>query len=157
MDFKKILKEIKEEGNKSANSLEDVLAKIIEELGEVSGEYTTINGNKPKKDYDAHEEIKTEIGDMCLVIFDYILRDSDNTDETINMIVNFFNYDNRERIETSMPKMMAMIPYYILTRNFEYLLVLCSEMKFRYYVNMEEFTDTLNKKLKKWKSYKKNK
>lgn len=157
MDFKKILKEIKEEGNKSANSLDDVLAKIIEELGEVSGEYTTINGNKPKKDYDAREEIKTEIGDMCLVIFDYILRDSDNTDETINMIDKYFNYDNRETIETSMSKMMALIPYHILTRNFEELLSLCSEMKFRYYMNKEEFIEILNKKLKKWKSYKRNK
>lgn len=75
MSTGKLLKRIKEIGSNSSTTLQDVILKCQEELGEVSAEDLRARNIKPKKDnQDPVQERKEESVDLLLSTLDLCLR-----------------------------------------------------------------------------------
>jgi NTP pyrophosphatase (non-canonical NTP hydrolase) len=74
-----------------------MLARLSEELGELSREVNHYYGEKPKKDTEEENTIEQELGDMLFVLTCFANSLNIELDDSFNKVMNKFNTRDKDR------------------------------------------------------------
>lgn len=75
----------------------EMLARLTEELGELSREVQHVYGTKKKKETEAERNLKEELGDLLFVLVCFANSQKIELDEALTTVIEKFNTRDRDR------------------------------------------------------------
>ncbi len=104
MEKEEALSELQKEVDKYINSFKEgyfppmeLLARLTEELGELSREVQHVYGMKKKKSDEAVRSLEEEVGDLFFVLICFANQEEIELDEALKKVLNKFKVRDKDR------------------------------------------------------------